>query len=61
MKLIFVHGRAQEDFGELELKGIWMDALNRGLAKSGLVLPAGVEVDLPYYDGLLKGLIDLFK
>lgn len=58
MKIIFIHGRAQEEFEELALKQTWIDTLNEGLLKSGLYLPSNVKVEFPYYGKLLKGLVD---
>ena len=37
-RLLLIHGRAQEEFDEHDLKKEWIEALNRGLEKSGLVL-----------------------
>ena len=58
MKLIFIHGRAQEEFEELELKKTWIDTLNEGLKKSNLTLPTDVQIEFPYYGKLLKKLVD---
>lgn len=58
MKLIFIHGRAQEEFEENALKQTWIDTLNEGLAKSNLVLPANTTIEFPYYGKLLKKLVD---
>lgn len=58
MKLIFVHGRAQEDFEEAVLKQTWIDSLKKGLAKSGHTLPNDVTIEFPYYGKLLKQLVD---
>ena len=61
MKLIFIHGRAQETFEELALRQIWIDTLNEGLKKSGLTLPTNVTIEFPYYGKLLKKLVDDFE
>ena len=58
MKLILIHGRGQEGSNELALKKTWTDTLLQGLAKSGLTLPANVQIELPYYGNLLKELVD---
>ncbi len=58
MKLIFVHGRSQEDFEEAVLKETWIESFKRGLAKSGLTLPNDVTIEFPYYGKLLKQLVD---
>lgn len=61
MKLIFIHGRAQETFEELALRQIWIDTLNEGLKKSGLSMPSNVTIEFPYYGKLLKKLVDEFE
>ena len=57
MKLILIHGRAQEDYEEQALKQKWIATLNEGLAKSGLSLPSGVQIEFPYYGKLLDQLV----
>jgi Lipase (class 3) len=57
MKLIFIHGRAQETFDEAALKQTWIDTWKIGLAKSGLEIPANVQIEFPYYGKLLIDLI----
>lgn len=49
MRLVFVHGRSQQGKNPDALKREWLGALERGLEKSGLTLPANVEVQLPFY------------
>ncbi|MBK9257146.1 MAG: hypothetical protein IPM42_16845 [Saprospiraceae bacterium] len=58
MKLIFVHGRAQEDFEEAALKQAWIESFKKGLTKAGLTLPNDVTIDFPYYGKMLKQLVD---
>lgn len=58
MKLIFIHGRAQEDFEEDALKQTWIDSFKKGLTKSGLTLANDVSIEFPYYGKLLKQLVD---
>lgn len=56
MKLVFVHGRAQENKDQAELKEAWLQAAIRGVAGAGLPeLPelANASVVLPYYGDLL--------
>lgn len=61
MKLIFVHGRAQEGKDPDALKNIWVESLNRGLKKNNLSLSNSVEVYFPYYGDLLKSLVEKSK
>lgn len=49
MRLVFVHGRSQQGKDPVALKQEWLGALEKGLEKNGLVLPADVEVRLPFY------------
>ena len=58
MKIVFVHGRAQENKKEDELRAEWLQAAIDGVAKAGLpAVPAlsPSDVVLPYYGD------DLFK
>ena len=58
-QLVFVHGRAQEGKDSKALKKEWLDALDVGLGKSGLVLPiAEADVKFPYYGDTLYDLVD---
>lgn len=56
MKLILIHGRAQQNLDEQKLKQKWIDALADGLKKSGLMLPEKLEIGFPYYGDLLDEL-----
>ena len=56
MKLIFIHGREQENIAPAKLKADWVNALNLGLKKSNLILPESVKIEFPYYGDLLKKL-----
>jgi len=58
MKLILIHGRAQEDYDETALKEAWIKSLNKGLEKAKLTLPEAVTIEFPYYGKLLKSLVD---
>ncbi len=58
MKLILIHGRAQEDYDETELKKAWIDALTKGLQKTNLALPSDLTIEFPYYGKLLKSLMN---
>ena len=53
MRLLLVHGRSQQHQDPDKLKADWLAALGKGLQKSGLTLPADVEVDFPYYGNKL--------
>jgi hypothetical protein len=57
MKLVFIHGRAQENKDSIALKGEWIAALEKGLDKSGLKLPiAESDIRFPYYGDALAQL-----
>ncbi|NUO01919.1 MAG: hypothetical protein HUU01_15045 [Saprospiraceae bacterium] len=58
MKLILIHGRAQEAYEELELKKDWIAALNKGMKKAGRELPPDTVIEFPYYGKLLQKLVE---
>ena len=55
-RLVFVHGRAQENKDPVALKAEWIAAWERGLQQCGLSMPIGDgQIELPYYgDKLYK-------
>jgi len=56
MKIVFVHGRSQENRVQSELQDVWLKAAIRGIAAAGLpALPelSTTSVILPYYGNLL--------
>lgn len=61
MRLVFVHGIAQEGKDENELKRVWLEALDVGLAKAGLGSIRQHEVVFPYYGDKLAELRELLK
>ncbi len=60
MKLVFIHGRSQQGKDPALLQEQWLNALGKGLAKSNIELPEGIDVVFPFYgdrlDELLKEL-----
>jgi hypothetical protein len=58
MKLVLVHGRAQEHKDRVALQKEWMDALAYGLARANATLPRGTTVELPYYGDRLAELVE---
>lgn len=55
MKLVFLHGRSQEDKDPLVLRQKWIDALGEGLDKAGLELPIDErDIVFPYYGDALR-------
>src|SRR6266542_3136670 len=58
MKLVMVHGRAQQGKDPVALKKEWLDALNYGLARAEATLPADVSVEFPFYGNLLAKLVE---
>lgn len=61
MKLILIHGRAQEKFEADNLKKDWLSALDKGLKKSGHTLPADTIIEFPYYGKLLEQRVNEYK
>jgi hypothetical protein len=57
MKLILIHGRAQQGKDPVALQREWEEALDQGLHDAGLRRPAGLEVSFPFYGDLLDDLI----
>lgn len=57
MKLVFIHGRAQQGKDPLLLKQIWTDAWVSGLKKNDLSLPPAAEIIFPFYGDLLDDLV----
>jgi hypothetical protein len=49
MRLLLVHGRSQGGKDPTALKAEWLEALRRGLSKSGLEMPPHFEVCFPFY------------
>jgi hypothetical protein len=58
VKLLLVHGRAQEGKSAEGLLEEWMRALRIGLGKVYLNLPTEVEIDVPFYGDALKSLVE---
>lgn len=58
MKLILIHGRAQEGKDPIELKETWINTLQKGLDKNGLSIPISkADIIFPYYGDLLDKLV----
>ena len=57
MKLVLVHGRAQEGYVDDVLKKSWVDALKYGMAKADVELPAGTTIEFPYYGITLANMV----
>ena len=56
-QLVLVHGRSQQDKEPGALKAEWLEALDAGLARSGLSLPIDeADVRFPYYGDTLQDL-----
>ncbi|MFK8162570.1 MAG: hypothetical protein AB8H12_08915 [Lewinella sp.] len=58
MKVIFVHGRDQQDYTPKQLRDNWLTAWEKGLAKSNLSLPAEDSIHVPYYADTLINLME---
>lgn len=57
-KLVFIHGRAQQNKGAAALKKEWIAALEKGLKANGLKLPIAVtDIRFPYYGDTLHQLV----
>lgn len=50
MRILFIHGRAQEEFTESELRENWTNALQLSFSDAGLnAISKGIEIDFVYY------------
>ncbi|HEV7333167.1 MAG TPA: hypothetical protein VGN63_19180 [Flavisolibacter sp.] len=62
MKILFVHGRAQEMFEEAALKKIWMDTFKNGLEAAGINQTFNEnDIIFPYYGKKLEQLVADYK
>lgn len=61
MKLIFIHGRAQGGYNPEDLKELWTKSLKQGLAYHKLELPAGLQIEFPFYGDRLDELVAAAK
>jgi len=57
MKVIFIHGRDQQDQAPRQLRANWLTAWEKGLAKSNLTLPPEDSIHIPYYADRLHALM----
>ena len=62
MKIVLVHGRAQESFEEADLKKTWLETFHKGLNAAGLELKmADADYVFPYYGKHLERLVNEFN
>lgn len=57
MRVVLVHGRAQQGKDPIRLQKTWEDTLAKGLQMAGVALPAGTTVSFPFYGDELDRLI----
>jgi hypothetical protein len=57
MKLIMIHGRAQEGRDPIAVKKEWTDALGYGLLRANKSLPSGTTIEFPFYGDALEALV----
>jgi hypothetical protein len=60
MRLLFVHGRAQEEKSSEIIEDEWMKAFRRGLKLSEIKEPVDLKIDVPFYGKELKKLVDAY-
>lgn len=58
MRLLLVHGRAQEGKSSEMIEQEWMAALRRGFAEVGFAEPPGLRIDAPFYGNKLIEFLD---
>jgi hypothetical protein len=57
MRLLLVHGRAQEGKSPEIIQDEWMTALRRGFIVAGVREPADITIDVPFYGDALDELL----
>lgn len=61
MNILFIHGRAQEEYTQETLLRNWTSALTASFQQAGLHLPADLSFTLPYYGKELIRQRDIYK
>lgn len=56
MKLVFIHGRDQQESTQETLEKLWLDSLYIGWGEAGLPLPEGLSVTMAFYADVLDEL-----
>ncbi|MEJ5049543.1 hypothetical protein WH221_06870 [Chryseobacterium culicis] len=61
MQILFIHGRAQEEFSQEILLRIWAEALRASFENANIPFPENLNLTLPYYGKDLIHQRDLYK
>ncbi|MDP9955098.1 hypothetical protein J2X97_000735 [Epilithonimonas hungarica] len=61
MQILFIHGRAQEEFSQEILLEIWSKALSSSFENAKISFPENLQLKLPYYGKDLIQQRDLYK
>ncbi|CAM3170088.1 hypothetical protein DRF59_11190 [Chryseobacterium flavum] len=61
MQILFIHGRAQENFAQEELLEKWSRALKQSFENAGITYPEELTLTLPYYGKELILQRDLYQ
>ena len=57
-RLVFIHGRGQQDQDSLAMKAEWVQLFQNGLQSAGLTMPiAETDIKFPYYGDTLDDLV----
>jgi len=56
MNLVFIHGRAQGDRSEQEIRDSWTDAMKQGFVQAGVQPQAQYQILAPFYGKILDDL-----
>lgn len=57
-RLVFIHGRAQQNKDSIALKAEWVQSFHDGLQAAGLTMPiAETDIQFPYYGDTLDDLV----
>lgn len=60
-KLVFVHGRSQQDRDPVALKMEWVEAFRQGAQAAGMDMPAELEIAFPFYGDRLDEFVRQFN
>lgn len=61
MQILFIHGRAQENFRQDELLKVWTGSLRQSFANAGIPYPEGLVLTLPHYGNALIEQRDIYS
>lgn len=61
MQILFIHGRAQENFTQDELLKLWTDSFQKSFDNADIPYPDNLKLSLPHYGNALIEQKDIYK